>query len=256
MGALAAGGVAVGVFTLSGAGSAARPANEPAPEAPAAVAASVRPAAARPADPGFDRYRSLLERNPFAPRLPKPPVASATVTIEKPAPQLPPAGEKPAEAKKPDAPAAAKPPEPPDPLKDWTYSGTVAIGEQVYAVVENKPAKRSQYLKVGDTLDGGMVEHIAQDELALNLGGQPRSLRKSSAFNATPLNAAAGGAAPAGAPNPGGAPGAPPRPGAPGQPPPGAPGGAPTPAKGAPTPTAPVTLPAGVRISAPTAAPR
>ena len=72
--------------------------------------------------PPFERYRPLLERNPFAPRLPKKAAAaprSCWDLCPPVTPQNPP--EKKTPEKKPDAP---KPPEPPDPLKDWVYNGT------------------------------------------------------------------------------------------------------------------------------------
>jgi hypothetical protein len=169
-------------------------------------------------DPGFERYRDLLKRNPFSPRLPRPPAAApakpASTLLDDFFPVLPPVT--PVEVKQPVAPPPAPTPPPPDPMGDWTYTGTVAIGDQVYAVVESKSSKSGQYLKVGDNLQGGTIQHIAQDQITLTLNGQPRTLAKSSAFNITPLNAAA---AP-GAPAPG-------QPGAPGQPPPGMPGGPP-----------------------------
>lgn len=188
--------------------------------------------------PSFERYRRLLERNPFAPRLPKKqPVLASPVLVTPPV--LPPV-EKPAEVKKPEAaPAAApvKPPETPDPLKDWVYSGTVAIGGDVYAVVENKASKQGRYLKAGEELQGAIVESVTQTELGLTLNGTPRTLPKSSAFNATPLNAGTGGG-----PQPNSGSGAP---GQPGGPPP----GGPMPA-GAPSPASPGGAPA-IRRSGP-----
>lgn len=206
--------------------------------------------AAKPAPPSFDRYRRLLERNPFAPRLPKkPPVLASPPPVLVTPPVLPPV-EKPAEAKKPEtAPPAAsvKPPETPDPLKDWVYSGTVAIGGDVYAVVENKASKQGRYLKAGEELQGAIVESVTQTELGLTLNGAPRTLPKSSAFNVTPLNAGGGGGP---QPNPGGA-----GPGQPG----GAPPGGPMPA-GGPAPAGPggapvIRRPGPVPASAPSPAP-
>lgn len=175
---------------------------------------------AEPAPPSFDRYRRLLEQNPFSPRLPKKLLLPPPPLVGPPAPPVLPPAEKPTDAKKPEtAPAAAPPkaPEAPDPLKDWVYSGTVAIGSDVYAVVENKASKQGRYLKAGDELQGATVDGIAQSELSLTLNGAPRTLAKSTAFSVTPLNGNAGGGAPA---NPGGAPG---QPGQPGKAPPGGP---------------------------------
>ena len=186
--------------------------------------------------PSFDRYRRLLELNPFSPRLPKktpPAVApSSAPPVIPPVTPVPPA-----DVKKPEAPPAGAPPvvpAPPDPLSGWVYSGTVAIGSDVYAVVENKTSKQGRYMKVGDNLEGFTIDQVAQGELVLTLNGQPRNLAKSTAFNVTPLSGGGGGA-PAGGP---GGPGAPGVPGAPGGPA-GMPGGRPGP------------VPAGVRTSLP-----
>ncbi len=215
----------------------------------------VRPVAEMP-EPSFERYRGLIRRNPFAPKLP-PPVTIAPAPSAPP--ELPPVGapaanitEKPKEDAKGTPPATA-PTAPPDPLKDWTYTGTVIFGEQVYAVMENKTSKRGEYLKPGDQFQGAMVEIVAQNELRLTLNGSPRVFPKSSAFNATPLNAAPS-AAPAGGPvGPGGpgGPGGPMPPGArPGGPtPPGAKPASPTPAAapGGAAPTV-MTAPAAIRV--------
>ena len=197
--------------------------------------------------PSFERYRRLLELNPFSPRLPKKRVVPPPPLVGPPVPPVLPPVDKAGDAKKPETapPASAPPkaPEPPDPLKDWVYSGTVAIGNDVYAVVENKASKQGRYLKAGDELQGAKVEGIAQSELSLTLNGAPRSLAKSTAFSATPLNAGSGGASP----NPGG--GAPGQPGAvpPGGPvPPGAPVGrrsGPPPAGAMPVLSAPTATP-------------
>lgn len=196
----------------------------------------------------FDRYRRLIESNPFSPRLPN--AVNPTTTITSSALVLPPAGsgtstEK-AAAPPSSAPGPATPAAPPDPLKDWAYVGTVAIGPDVYAVVENKASKQGYYLKVGDSFEGATVEQIGQAEVLVTLAGASRFLSKSSAFNATPLNAAAApGGAPGGVPGgagPGGKPGGP----APGAPP--QPGTRPAPAG---PKAAPQAAPAGARLTVP-----
>lgn len=232
-------------------------------EAPAASdrarpASVTRAPAAAPADPSFERYRRLLELNPFSPRLPKKTPSVSPPPAQSSVPVLPLVGP-PVPAKEPDTaspPAPVKLPEAPDPLKDWVYSGTVAIGGDVYAVLENKSSKQGRYLKAGDVLEGATIESVAQTELALTLNGMPRTLAKSSAFNATPLNASAGG----GQPNPGGsAPGQPGGPGGPGgpMPPGGAPSAAPSggPAVRRATPTV-MPAPVGAVLSAPAPAPK
>lgn len=201
---------------------------------------------AAPSAPGaFERYGPLIRRNPFAPNLPPRLDAAGDSgggsTFV--GPPLPPNFVIP----KPPAPAAASPPAPPDPFKDLVYTGTVTIGDVTYAVVEDKTTKRGEYLGLEQTLQGGTVIGITQGTLLILINGQTRSLHKSTAFNATPLNAPAA-TAPAGAAAPGaaGKPGAPAGPGAPGAPvAPPAPGtsSGPQPPAGL---AAPVVTPAGV----------
>jgi hypothetical protein len=201
-------------------------------------------------DAGFERYRPLLDRNPFAPRLPRPAASPEAGS----APELPAVQVQTKEEPKTDQPpkptAAAAAPQPPDPLKDWAYTGTVAIGDDVYAVLENKTAKRGEYVKVGGAFEGAIVQHIAQGEISVALGGQTRSLPKSGAFNPTPLNASAPtGPAPGGSPGPPGAPaGVPGRPSPPG---PGAPVPGPTPPGGAVVPAGAVPVPPAAPAAAP-----
>lgn len=244
----AVGTVAVGLIVAGVNGREARSQAKSPEERSTPVMAVSQPAVERSTavelDPSFERYRGLIRRNPFAPKLP-PPVSIAPVATAPPL--LPPVNgsgaptdEKPGEGGKGSPPAAA-PAEPPDPFRDWTYTGTVVIGDQVYAVVENKTSKRGEYVKPGDSFQGAQVEVVAQNELRLSFNGSPKALPKSSAFNATPLNAPPSAA-------PAGAPGQPGRPGAPGAKP-----GGPTPPGTKPgAPTAPGAIPAG---PAPAAAP-
>ena len=195
----------------------------------------------------FDRYHRLIKLNPFHPRLPKAADPSPT-TVTPAAPVLPPASA-PASAEKPATPSTgATPPPvaaaPPDPLKDWTYVGTVAIGPDVYAVVENKASKQGRYVRVGENFEGAVVEQIGQSAILVSLAGASRTLTKSSTFNATPLNASAPGGgtgAPGGPGTPGGPPGA-----RPGTTPPGAP-----PRPGGPAPSAGPSAPVQIRHSVP-----
>jgi hypothetical protein len=263
--AAAGGCVLASSFWLPGARSEARPGRKPVTpekrEAQFSVTESDPPVASAP-PASFDRYKRLIEQNPFSPRLPKAAVPGAPVLgAPSSAPVLPTAdklvGPPAPVAPAPPSGAPPAPPAPPDPLKDWAYTGTVAIGADVYAVFENKASKQGRYLKAGDGLEGAVIDQVGQDEVALTLGGAQRMLSKSSAFNATPLNAAGGGGAPTGNPGAPGSPGGPGGPGAPGAPgsaPPNRPGGAPRPAGGAPVMTRPspppgaMSVPAGVEF--------
>lgn len=239
--ALAASAVAGGIWCLAASRASVRPPDR----VPLARMQRNHPQITKPTNvtesppPAFDRYRSLLDRNPFAPKLsPLRPAASGKGPAQA-APALPPAqGTEqagPAAAAQ-AAPAAPPGPGPHDPLKDWVYSGTVAIGPEVYAVVENKAARRSEYLREEDPFQGGTVLRIATGALLLSFGSETRSLPKSTAFNATPLNAM-----PAAAPAaPGGIAGRPGGPGTPAQP-----AGAPPAASGPGSPAGPGALAPG-----------
>jgi hypothetical protein len=183
----------------------------------------------------FDRYQELLRRNVFAPRV-KPRTEPSIVVTPAPGPPGPlppvtgpPAPEKPAEPVKP------APPPPPDPLGDWAYSGTVILGDEVYAVMENRTSKQGVYVREGQPFAGGTVQRIAQGAVVLALGGATRTMSKSTAFNATPLDAPAASGQPQGGP---GGPGTP-QPGAPHVGGPSRPG---QPAPGAPMPGSPVPM--------------
>ncbi len=220
LGAAVVGAVALNAWWPTG-GARRRP-RPPAPLTSArAEEPLVRIAMAGTGAPGsFERYNELLRRNLFAPRVrprvaptlrvqPLPPVGPAPVEL--PGPPRPPATPAAGPGAVPVAPA------PPDPLAGWTYSGTVAIGGEVYAVLENAQTKRGEYLREGQPLAGGVIRRISSNALVVELGGAPRTLAKSTAFNATPLNAPAGQAAP-GAPGQPGVPGQPGMPGGPGGP--------------------------------------
>lgn len=162
------------------------------------------------------------------------------------APQ-PPAPPKPKPLPPPPAPKPAPPVHVPvveiNPFEDWAYTGTVKMGDQMMALLENTKTKEGQYLHSGDSFMGAQVSQITDQMVTLTAGGKPHLLAKSDTITLTPLDKSAAYLG-----NGGGAPGGPP-PGMPGQPP--MPGGMPP----GMTPPGMVTLPNG-RALTPTQAVR
>jgi hypothetical protein len=109
-----------------------------------------------------------------------------------------------------------------DPFADYAYTGTVNMGGQMVALIENTKTREGQYYKQGDSFLGGTISEITDRGVSINVAGTPKTLAKTDNFKLTPLDKSAPFLQ--GQPQPG-APGAP-----------GAPGGAPamTPGAGGP----------------------
>ncbi len=156
------------------------------------VAPSTDPATRRPLDYYTQGVRGNLFSAPQPPPAPRPkPVAAPVVKIEKPRP----------------APIIQVAPI--NPFADWAYTGTIHIGEQMMALLENTKTKEGQYLKIGDSFLGAQVSSITDQGVTLLSAGKPALLAKSDSINVTPLdkNAAGyGGAQNPPAPNPNGGP--------------------------------------------------
>ncbi len=126
----------------------------------------------------------------------------------------------------PPPPPAVKPLPPPpipvvvDPFADMAYTGTVTLGGQVLAVVENTKTKEGQFVRKGDSVVGGVVTEITDRTMTVAVSGVPRILTKTDDYKLVSLdkNAPFLSAQP-------GQPGTPPAPGQPVAAPP--PGGAP-----------------------------
>lgn len=111
-----------------------------------------------------------------------------------------------------------------DPFVDYAYTGTIVMGGQPMALVENSKTKEGTYLKVGDQLLGGTVTEVTERGVTLTIAGRPRTLSKTEDFSLTPLDKDAAyltqqpqqGQFGPGAGRPGGTPGMPGMSGAPG----------------------------------------
>lgn len=119
------------------------------------------------------------------------------------------------------APAPVEPPAPP--FQDYGYTGSIMMGNQMIALIENVKTKEGQYLKVGDPFQGGTITRITDRAVEINLAGKTETLAKAEDYKLVPLDR--------NAPTPTattGAPGQPGMPGMPGMPgTPGVPGGIP-----------------------------
>jgi hypothetical protein len=118
----------------------------------------------------------------------------------------------------PEGPAVVTPP--PSPIADYSYTGTVTMGTQMMALVENSKTKEGQYVKEGDSFMGGKVSQVGTRTVTIEFNGKAETLAKSDNYSLTPLDKSA--------PFLQAQPGGPGGPGGPGMPPgmvPGMPGG-------------------------------
>jgi len=78
-----------------------------------------------------------------------------------------------------------------DPFADYTYTGTMQVGGQLVALVENNKTKEGLFLKPGDSLVGGKVTAINDRMVTLDVMGTPKMLAKTDDFKLTPLDKSA-----------------------------------------------------------------
>ena len=137
---------------------------------------------------GLDFYTSNVHDGMFSapvPPRPKPPtppvkvVQKAPVEIKVPLPVL-------------------------NPFAEWSYTGTVHMGDITMALLENTRTKEGQYVKSGDSFMGAQVQSISDQMVTLTNAGKPSMLAKADTIIVTPLSQ--------------NAPGGPPSAGQPGQP--------------------------------------
>ena len=79
-----------------------------------------------------------------------------------------------------------------DPFAQVVYTGTVTIGDEKQALLENQRTKEGWYLHQGDPFMGAKIVRIDDNAVTLNLHGQMRRIPKSSVYNLVPLDAQAG----------------------------------------------------------------
>ncbi|MCW3053341.1 MAG: hypothetical protein JWN14_2511, partial [Chthonomonadales bacterium] len=79
-----------------------------------------------------------------------------------------------------------------DPFAQVVYTGTVTIGDEKQALLENQRTKEGWYLHQGDPFMGAKIVRIDDSAVTLNVHGQMRRIPKSNVYNLVPLDAQAG----------------------------------------------------------------
>ena len=82
-------------------------------------------------------------------------------------------------------------PAPIDPFVDWSYDGTVKMGDTVMALLENTKTKEGQYVQTGSTFLDARVERITERSLTLRSGDKTYTLPKSQKITVVPLDKSA-----------------------------------------------------------------
>ena len=80
---------------------------------------------------------------------------------------------------------------PVDPFVDWSYDGTVKMGNKVMALLENTKTKEGQYVRTGDTFLDARVGRITERSLALRTADKTYTLPKSQKITVVPLDKSA-----------------------------------------------------------------
>jgi hypothetical protein len=78
-----------------------------------------------------------------------------------------------------------------NPFADWTYSGTVSMGDEKMALLENRTSKDGEYIKEGDNFMGAKVSAVTDQMVTLTSAGKPYMLAKADTINVTPLDKSA-----------------------------------------------------------------
>lgn len=109
---------------------------------------------------------------------PLPPPAPPKVKIEHPKPAKP-------------APTPVVPVEPVNPFVDWSYTGTIRMGDQMMALIENTKTHEGQYVTVGQSFLSAQVENITDQMVSLRSEGKPYMVAKSDTITVVPLDKSA-----------------------------------------------------------------
>lgn len=78
-----------------------------------------------------------------------------------------------------------------NPLSSWSYTGTVTMGDQTMALLENQQSHEGQYVKIGDTFLGAKVVSVSDQMVTLKSGDKPTLLAKSDNITVTPFDRSA-----------------------------------------------------------------
>lgn len=80
---------------------------------------------------------------------------------------------------------------PVNPFEDWSYTGTIRMGEETMALLENSKTKEGQYVRAGDRVMGAEVSAVTDQTVTLRSAGKPYTIAKSDNITVTPLDKSA-----------------------------------------------------------------
>ncbi|CEK14818.1 hypothetical protein [Chthonomonas calidirosea] len=115
--------------------------------------------------PSLDFYLSALRGSLFSPPQPPSPPPAKPTTL--PAPVAP---------------------MPVNPFADWAYTGTVHIGNETIALIENSKTGEGRYIRTGDSFLGAQVQNVSDQVVMMKLGDKPFVLTRSDSIVITPLD--------------------------------------------------------------------
>ena len=75
-----------------------------------------------------------------------------------------------------------------DPFADYAYTGSVAIGGEYVALIENAKTKEGVYVRKGDQFMGGTVSEVTDRGVSITVAGSAKTLYKTDEFKLTPLD--------------------------------------------------------------------
>ena len=80
----------------------------------------------------------------------------------------------------------------PNPFADWTYAGSITVGDKKMALLENRITKEGHYVLEGQPFMGlAQVKNVTDQMVTIVSAGKPLYLAKSDTINVTPLSASA-----------------------------------------------------------------
>lgn len=137
-----------------------------APQVADAETAGSGAGSARTPRPSLDFYLNALRGSLFSPPQPPSPPAKP-ITLPAPTPVAP---------------------MPVNPFADWAYTGTVHVGDETIALIENSKTGEGRYVRVGDSFLGAQVQNVSDQVVMMKLGDKPLVLTRSDSIVITPLD--------------------------------------------------------------------
>ncbi len=117
----------------------------------------------------LEYYIGSVREDLFAP--PAPPAAAPKVEAPKVEPVAPPVA-----------------PAPVNPFVDFAYTGSIQMGDETVALIENAKTKEGMFLKVGDALVGGTITRITDREVEVSVAGRAERLQKNEDYKLVSLD--------------------------------------------------------------------